>query len=200
MTSMSAGDFAKQSMNCHVRFRGFPKALTSDRGPNGAGDIWRYLCKAAKIEQRLSTAFHPESDGATELMNQEVLAFLSSFIFYAQFDWPHMLPTAQLALKNRNNTNYGVSPFFLEHGYNIEPIQQTWLDPNKKQSSKTRSAENFISRAKQAEEYAGAAMAAAQQWMEDQANKSCNRAPLFWIGDKVWLSLKNIQTPQPKKK
>lgn len=157
------------------------------------------MCKAAKIEQRLSTAFHPETDGATERMNQEVLAYLRSFISYAQFDWPDMLPTAQLSLNNRNNSSYGVSPFFLEHGYNIEPIQQKWLSSNGKRSAQTKLAENFIRRVKEAEEYAGAAMASAQQRMEDQANKSRNPSPLFRKGDKVWLNLKNIQTPQPKK-
>ncbi|KAI1006336.1 hypothetical protein K3495_g1880 [Podosphaera aphanis] len=43
-------------------------------------------------------------------------------------------------------------------------------------------------------------MAAAQQIMEEQANKNRNPAPLFRIGDKVWLDLRNVSTPQPKKK
>ena len=36
--------------------------------------------------------------------------------------------------------------------------------------------------------------------MEEQANKGRNPAPKFYVGDKVWLNLKNIQTPRPKKK
>ncbi|KAI1000890.1 hypothetical protein K3495_g7309 [Podosphaera aphanis] len=43
-------------------------------------------------------------------------------------------------------------------------------------------------------------MASVQQLMEERANQKRNPAPLFRVGDKVWLNLKNIQTPQPKKK
>ena len=57
-------------------------------------------------------------------MNQEVLAYLRAFISYSQFEWSTLLPTAQLAINNRNNSTSGLSPFFLEHGYHVEPIQQ----------------------------------------------------------------------------
>ncbi|KAI0991013.1 hypothetical protein K3495_g17174, partial [Podosphaera aphanis] len=67
-------------------------------------------------------------------------------------------------------------------------------------STPSKRAEKFMSRIIDAQEYASAAMAAAQQQMEEQANRKRNPAPLFHVGDKVWLSLKNIQTPQPKKK
>lgn len=43
-------------------------------------------------------------------------------------------------------------------------------------------------------------MASAQQVMEEQANKSRSSSPLLHPGDKVWLNLKNIETPQQKKK
>lgn len=49
----------------------------------------------------------------------------------------------------------------------------------------------------EAQEYAAAAMALAQQFMEEQSNRSRAQAMLFHVGDKVWLNLRNIQTPQP---
>ena len=162
------------------------------------GDFWRRFCKITGIEQRLSTAFHPETDGATERMNQVILAYLRSFISYAQLEWPKLLPTAQLAINNRDSSITGLSPFYLQHGYHIDPIQQISPDTISK-SSPSKRADKFIKRLKAAEDYAAAAMAAAQQQMEEQANKSRNPAPLFKIGDKVWLNLKNIHTPQPKK-
>ncbi|KAI0991886.1 hypothetical protein K3495_g16301, partial [Podosphaera aphanis] len=174
-------------------------ALTSDRGSNWVGDFWRHLCKSAKIEQRLSTAFHPETDGATERMNQEVQAYLRAFISFSQMEWSKMLASAQLAINNRDKTSSGLSPFFLEHGYHAEPIQQARSDLERP-SPPAKRAERFLARIREAQEYAAAAMAAAQQVMEEQANKRRNPAPKFKTGDKVWLNLKNIQTPQPKKK
>ncbi|KAI1003358.1 hypothetical protein K3495_g4852 [Podosphaera aphanis] len=69
MNSMNAEECAERFLPCHYRFRGFPQALTSDRGSNWAGDFWSHLCKLVNIEQRRSSAFHPETDGSTERMN-----------------------------------------------------------------------------------------------------------------------------------
>lgn len=77
----------------------------------------------AGIEQRLSTAFHPETDGATERTNLEVLAYLRSFISLVQYEWSSMLPSAQLAIDNRDNSSSGFSPFFLTHVFHVDPIQ-----------------------------------------------------------------------------
>ncbi|KAI0997918.1 hypothetical protein K3495_g10276 [Podosphaera aphanis] len=110
-----------------------------------------------------------------------------------------MLPTAQLAINNRDNATSTLSPFFLEHGYHADPIQMK-PSSNEKLSTQSKKAEKFVERIYEAQEFAAAAMAAAQQAMEEQSNKKRNPAPLFGVGDKVWLSLKNIQTPQPKKK
>lgn len=158
------------------------------------------MCQIAGIEQRLSTAYHPETDGATERVNQEVLAYLRAFISFAQTEWSSMLPSAQLAINNRDCSSKGLSPFFLEHGYHVEPIQMTAPKDQNIKSQPAKRAERFMNRLKEAQEYAAAAMATSQQLMEDHANRSRNPAPAFRVGDKVWLSLKNIQTPQPKKK
>ncbi|KAI0991093.1 hypothetical protein K3495_g17094, partial [Podosphaera aphanis] len=171
MSSMNAEECAERFLLCHYRFHGFPKALTSDRGSNWVGDFWRHLCKIAHIEQRLSTAFHPETDGATERMNQEVLSYLRAFISFSQLEWASMLPSAQLAINNKDNASTGLSPFFLEHGYHIDPIQQIQPNTSEHKSTPSKRAEKFMSRIIDAQEYASAAMAAAQQQMEEQANR-----------------------------
>lgn len=61
-------------------------------------------------------------------------------------------------------------------------------------------AQNFVARIREAQEYAAAAMAVAQQLMEENANKKRMPAPMLRVGDKVWLNLRNINNPQPKKK
>ena len=200
MTSMKAEDCAERFLQAYYRFHAFPRAITSDRGSNWVGDFWRHLCKLVGIEQRLSTAFHPETDGSTERMNQEVLAYLRAFISYAQFDWPQLLPTAMLAINNRD-TVLGISPFFLTHGYHAEPIQQTEpMATETALSNPAQRAEAFVTRIKEAQEFAAAAMASVQQRMEESANKSRSPAERFEVGDRVWLNLKNISTPQIKKK
>ncbi|KAL5597079.1 uncharacterized protein BROUX77_007027 [Berkeleyomyces rouxiae] len=104
MSSMAAEQCAERFLQCHLKHHGFPHALTSDRGSNWTSEFWTHLCRLAGIERRLSTGFHPQTDGATERMNQEVLAYLRAFVTYSQYDWPDLLPSAMLSINNRNTS------------------------------------------------------------------------------------------------
>lgn len=100
MASMKAEECAGRFLNCHYRFRGFPLALTSDRGCNWVGDFGRHLCKMMGIEQRLSTVLDPQTDVAMERANQEVFCYLRCLLSFAQYGWASLLPTVQLAINN----------------------------------------------------------------------------------------------------
>ena len=52
-----------------VGYHGLPTAIVSDRGAQWTGGLWRRVCELLKIEQRLSIAYRPETDGATERAN-----------------------------------------------------------------------------------------------------------------------------------
>lgn len=199
MNSMEAEACAERFLTCHYRFHGFPKFITSDRGANWVGHFWTSLCKMTGINQRLSTAYHPQTDGSTERMNQEVLNYLRAFISYSQIDWSKLLPTAMLALNNRKSTVIGTSPFFVTHGYDAEPIQQTHTNSRATKSPQAR-ARAFVDRIIQGQSMAQAAMTTAQQLMEESANHHRRPAERFKPGDTVWLNLKNVETPQQKKK
>jgi len=49
--------------------------------------------------------------------------YLSVFVTYTQEDWAEYLPSAELAINNRNAASTGISPFFMTHGYNVDLIQ-----------------------------------------------------------------------------
>ena len=104
------------------RHHGPPQWIVSDRGTQWVNGFWERVCELIRIERKLSTAYHPQTDGATERANQEVQAYLRAYIVYTQTDWADRLPAAQLALNNRGGIR-GPSPFFITHGYNIEPVQ-----------------------------------------------------------------------------
>ncbi|KJZ68287.1 hypothetical protein HIM_12322 [Hirsutella minnesotensis 3608] len=198
MDSMEAEACAERFVQCHYRFHGFPKTMTSDRGSNWVSKFWQRLCELVRTEQRLSTAYHPQTDGATERMNQEVLVYLRIFVAYAQTDWARLLPMAMLAINNRDSSVTGYSPFFLTHGYHAEPIQQTQILSRSKTDPKAR-ADQFIARLREGQELAQAAKATAQQIMEHQANKGRRPSLKFVVGERVWLNLKNVTTPSSKR-
>src|SRR5271169_4966913 len=58
---------------------GLPDQVLSDRGPQFATRAFRELLKLLKIKSSLTTAYHPQSDGATEQVNQEIKAYLSIY-------------------------------------------------------------------------------------------------------------------------
>ena len=60
----------------------------SDREPQFVAGLTKELNKMLGIETRLSTAFHPQTDGQTEQMNQELEQYLRFFIEHRQKDWP----------------------------------------------------------------------------------------------------------------
>jgi len=75
---------AETFIRVFYRYHGLLKAIISDRGPQFTGALWARVCQLLKIVRRLSTAFSPETDGSTERMNQNVEAFVRTYVDYAQ--------------------------------------------------------------------------------------------------------------------
>ena len=56
-------------------------------------------------------------------MNQNLEAYLSAFCAYSQRDWADLLLVAALAINSRPSSVTGLSPFFMLHGYDFDPLQ-----------------------------------------------------------------------------
>ena len=65
-----------------------PKSIVLDRGPQFVAEMIKELNKMLEIETKLSTAFHPQTDGQIERMNQELEQYLRFFINHRQKNWP----------------------------------------------------------------------------------------------------------------
>ena len=196
-----AEGFADLFVDRYVPYHWIPHAITSDRGTQFVNGFWKRLCELLKIDRRLSTAHHPQTDGATERRNQEVETFLRTFASYHQSDWEKLLPMAQISLDNKPATSTGVSPFFLSHGYNAtEIVLPEDVSPNGNPGNPRERANAVAKKLADAREFAESALASAQQTQEHYANKSRAVTTNFRVGDKVWLNLKNITTQRPTKK
>jgi hypothetical protein len=119
-------------------------------------DVWRYFCKLLNIEQRLSTAYHPQTDGQTERMNQEIEKILRVFVNYAQDDWKDLLPIVQVALMNKDSFFTGLFPIFFLHDYHMELIKlvNNRVIRDKSLRPPEKIAENAIKRLHKATEWA----------------------------------------------
>jgi transposase InsO family protein len=61
-----------------------PRAIMSDRGAQFVGLLWSRICQLLGITRRLSTAYHPETDGSTERMNSTMETYIRTFCDFTQ--------------------------------------------------------------------------------------------------------------------
>jgi len=113
---MTAGELARLFRDNVWKLHGLPESIISDRGPQFAAGVMRELNAMLGINSKLSTAFHPQTDGQTERMNQKLEQYLRMFINHRQEQWPEWLGTAEFAYNNKVQTSTKVSPFKANNG------------------------------------------------------------------------------------
>ena len=108
-TNMTAGTAEIYNLLLHHIFRryGYPKSIISDRDPRFNSKLAKELAELLNINMRYSTAYHPETDGQTERMNQEVEIYLRHYVSFQQTDWKDRLIQTQIALNNRKSSATG---------------------------------------------------------------------------------------------
>ena len=97
------------------KLHGLPESVVSDRGPQFAAELTKELNQILGIETRLSIAFHSQTDGQTERMNQELEQYLRFFVEQRQKDWLEWLASAEFAVNNKVHTATKVLPFMKEN-------------------------------------------------------------------------------------
>src|SRR4030088_75586 len=90
---------------------GFPKIFISDRGPQFASKVFKEIATTMHIDQRMSTAFHPQTDGETERVNQELETYLRIFCALEPEQWSAYLPMAEFAHNSRVHEAIKHTPF-----------------------------------------------------------------------------------------
>ncbi len=97
---------------------GMPQVVISDRGTVFVSKFMKDLYDLLQIKGNFSTAYHPQTDGQTERVNQEVEKYLRMFVNHLQTDWAEWLSLAAFAHNNRTHSSTGKSPFEVNYGYN----------------------------------------------------------------------------------
>ena len=93
------------------KLHGLPESVVLDRGPQFAVELTKELNRMLEIEIRLLIALHPQMDGQTEQMNQELEQYLRFFVDHRQKDWPEWLASAKFAVSNKVHTATKILPF-----------------------------------------------------------------------------------------
>ena len=146
------------------------------------------------VESNLSTAYHPQTDGQTERINQEVEQYLRIFVNERQTDWYDWLPSASFSYNDKTHSSTGYSPFYINHG--MHPYKGT----NPRTEYKSQSAKDFVDEIKKVRLEAESALKQTAETMKKFYNRKKGDSREYSIGDKVWLEGTNITTTRPSKK
>ena len=110
---MNAKSFANLFFKEIFPHYGFPATIVSDRGSQWNNDFFRALCDQAGIKLRLSTAYHPQTNGLVERTNEVIEAALRHYVSADRSDWDLQLPFVEFALNSAHHTAIGTCPFAL---------------------------------------------------------------------------------------
>ena len=97
------------------KLHGLLESIISDREPQFAVEMTKKLNSMLEIKMKLSTAFHPQTDGQTERMNQKLEQYLRFFVDHRQKDWPEQLVSAEFTVNNKIYSITKVSPFIVNY-------------------------------------------------------------------------------------
>jgi len=180
----------------HVwKLHGLPKRIVSDRGPQFIALFTKELYRLLDIRISSSTAWHPQTDGQTERVNQELDQLLCLFVNKQQDDWYDLLPIVEFQHNNHVHSAMQQPPFLLDTGripcMGFEPRQ----DP-----SSLEMVNKFTKRIESATEEAKSAICKAQEDMTRYYNQKRSPAPVFQAGDRVYLDASDIKTTRPSLK
>ncbi len=175
---------------------GMPQVVISDRGPQFVSKFMKELYQLLDIMPNASTAFHPQTDGQTERVNQEIEKYLRIFVNYRQDNWTDWLPLAEFAHNNWVHSTTGKSPFMILYGCNPRLIP----DASNYYSISNPAAEEFMTMMSDIHQETRNALQKAVTNMKRQYDKRKTSSHDYQVGDKVWLDSTNLHLPRPKKK
>lgn len=103
-------------MDMICKHHGFPRSLVSDRDPIFISRFWRELFKLCGTKLRMSTAYHPETDGQTEVFNRVLEQYLRAFVHKQPNQWYDYLALAEWSYNTSVHSSTGFSPFEITFG------------------------------------------------------------------------------------
>jgi len=147
----------------------------------------RELNKRLGIWTKLSMAYHPQTDGQTEQINQELEQYLRMFMDHRQEQWLEWLGTAEFTYNNKKHTATQISPF--KANYGLRPR----MGFEGRRGKRFEAAEKFAERIKQVQEEVKAVLGKAQEEMRKYMDRKRREGVEFKVDDLVLLSMRELK-------
>uniref|UniRef100_A0A2N9HGB9 RNA-directed DNA polymerase n=1 Tax=Fagus sylvatica TaxID=28930 RepID=A0A2N9HGB9_FAGSY len=99
------------------KLHGMPTSIVSDRDTAFTANFWQELFKIQEVELAMSSSYHPQTDGQTEVVNRSLEQYLRAFAGDKPSLWVHWLPMAEFWFNTNYHTSTKMTPFEALYGY-----------------------------------------------------------------------------------
>ncbi len=192
-TTIRTKDLADIFLHHVYSKHGLPSDIVSDRGPKFASKFWQTFCSKLKIDRKLSTAYHPQTDGQTERDQSISRTVHSNLLHLPAGRLGRMASSRRSQLNQSDHTSTGVSPFFANYGYHpsFEVVDGLEVSTPGRRYVEDLAAIHDSIRATLHKAQAD------QKRFADQRRTSNHKIE---VGKQVLLNSKNIRTTRPTRK
>ena len=191
---ITAAEYAHLFVNQVFRLHGMPEVIISDRDPRFMSKFWEEMFSLLGTDLQFSTAFHPETDGQSEVTIHVLENFLRPYIEHRPSTWTAQLPLSKFAINNAVNVSIGFTPFHLNSGQH--PIIPTMLLARGKPMGSNEAVKEALERMKTALADAQTNLQRAQKRMKRAVDKR-RRSEMHKVGDEVILTIANLHSYCP---
>jgi len=191
-TTTTAAQLAPIFMSQIVQLHGLPETIVSDRDPKFTSKFWTETHRLLGIKLARSTAFHPQTNGASERMIRKVSQVLRAMVRPDQLDWPKHLPMVEFALNSSVSQSTGFAPFELTYGYIPKTIQTIGESEFAGVQDFAENARNLVMRAHDA---------LIESRVKQTHHANARRRPddpRLKVGQHVYLSTENLNLPKAR--
>ncbi|GJX45785.1 ty3-gypsy retrotransposon protein [Tanacetum coccineum] len=182
-TSFNAHKVAEVFLDIVVKLHGMPKTIVSDRDPIFVSKFWTQLFSLSGTQLNHSTAYHPQTDGQTEVVNRGLEQYLRAMVTDQPLNWVRFLPWAEYCYNTSYHSGIKMTPF--QALYGRLPLH---LIPYPPGSSKVEAVEALLVERDDLLRQLRENLLAAKNRMEVQANRK-RRDVEFNVGDRVLVKL-----------
>ena len=195
MTNGTAEDLAHVFFKTVVMNHGLPAEIVSDRDKLFTSKFWTALTGLLGTKRKMTTAFHPQANGANERMNQYVETYIRMHTNHKQNNWVQLLPMAQFSYNSSPTETTKKTPFFANYGYEKVAYREEGQTEVESPEARLKAHQLKELHKELSKELQFVAERNAQQY-----NKKRSQEPTLKKGDMVYLLRRNIRTTRPSDK
>lgn len=180
---ISAKTLAQAFFDNIYRLHGLPDSIVSDRDSLFLSEFWKTLFKISGTRLNLSSAYHPQSDGGTERVNQCLEQYLRSVTCQNPKNWSSWLPAAEWWYNTTFHTTLNTTPFQVVYG-----MKPKHLALQSRVHTNLQGVEEMLNERQQQWTLLKESLEVAQVRMKNFADSKRSER-VFQVGDWVYLKL-----------